>query len=77
MVDTLTQRTEQMELDIIKLEQGLMEVYKDNKVKGLRGIIDLAAKDSAAQLTADIEQDFPYESDNIDNSHNRDLDTDI
>ena len=26
---------------------------------------------------SDIEQDFPYESDNIDNSHNRDLDTDI
>ncbi|MEO2122405.1 MAG: hypothetical protein ABGY10_03675 [bacterium] len=42
-----------------------------------KGRKDNSPKDSAAQLTADIEQDFPYESDNIDNSHNRDLDTDI
>jgi len=41
-------------------------------------------KDSAAQLSADIRRDFPYESDNprnvnynADNNHNRDLDSDI
>lgn len=40
-------------------------------------------KDSAAQLSADIRRDFPYESDdprntnNADNDHNRDLDSDI
>lgn len=44
LIDTLTQRTEQMELDIIELEQGLMEVYKDNKAKDIQGIMELAAK---------------------------------
>ena len=33
-----------MELDIIELEQGLMEVYKDNKAKDIQGIMELAAK---------------------------------
>lgn len=47
---------------------------KKRKKKGKK---DNSPKDSAAQLTDDIEQDFPYESDIIDNSHNRDLDTDI
>ena len=47
---------------------------KKRKKKGKK---NNSHKDSAAQLTADIEQDFPYESDNIDNSHHRDLDTDI